>query len=270
MSSTRYEITNKKHKNNKNNKNRNRMKKVKQKFVVPNKTIGIVGHYTGHNSFGVSKPYLEFFRWFGRVTIINPFEQDVQDLDLLVLPGGPDVSPWRYLEPEDELSIMNGSPCFVREHFDRHMLPQYIAAEVPIFGICRGHQTLAVHFGAKLVQDMYHETNADSDGAKLMHGLLLNHDAILNIPTIPIDDFKVNSRHHQTVMFPPANATVLAIYDGKWGEEDPMDNEIEALTYWPNYPAHTVQWHPEDARDLFSAQLIRHLLSLSDEEVQVN
>lgn len=228
------------------------------------KKIGIVGHFTGANSFGISKPYMDFFRHFGTVTLITPWEDDIRDLDLLVLPGGPDVNPLRYLEPEDELSIFVGPPCPFKERFDRHLLPKYIEAQTPIFGICRGHQSLAVYFGAKLVQDMYHETNPDHDGAKTMHTVIAP-DFITEMISTMHDfnelEFDVNSRHHQVVMNCPENATIIGEYNGKYkGLNEP--GCIEALSYFPNYPAHTVQWHPEDKRDLFSIRLIQHLLEL--------
>lgn len=230
------------------------------------KKIGIVGHFTGANSFGISKPYMDFFRHFGSVTLIEPWEEDVRNLDLLVLPGGPDVNPLRYIdiEPKCELSIYVGSPCPLKERFDRELLPKYIEAKTPIFGICRGHQSLAVYFGAKLIQDMYHETNSDNDGIKSMHKIISPSFIKEIIPTMHNYEeleFEVNSRHHQVVMNCPQNATVIGKYEGKYKEKD-EEGDIEALTYFPNYPAHTVQWHPEDKRDLFSIKLIQHLLNL--------
>ncbi|HEX8586124.1 MAG TPA: gamma-glutamyl-gamma-aminobutyrate hydrolase family protein [Allosphingosinicella sp.] len=243
------------------------MKKFKK--VKNNKKIGIVAHFTGANSFGISKPYLDFFRHFGEVVLITPYDVHIRDLDLLVLPGGPDVAPWRYMTKGDELNLAVGPFCPVRERFDQVLLPKYIEAETPIFGICRGHQTLAVEFGAKLVQDMWHESNPDHDGAKKMHEVEVLNDMMFDIANIEFKNFEVNSRHHQTVENCPENGRVIAVYNGKFAD-DPTEKHIEAITYFPNYPAHTVQWHPEDARDQFSIQLIGHLLSLSNEEVQVN
>ena len=231
------------------------------------KKICIVGHFTGENSFGISKPYLFFWQQFGEVSLISPFEKHVRDVDLLVMPGGQDVDPYRYLSPEEDTHIFTGSPCMQKERFDRFLLPKYIEANIPIFGICRGHQSLAVHFGAKLVQHMYHETNPSNDGAKTMHKVE-TYDFIKHTISTMHDyndlNFDVNSRHHQVVMNCPENATVIGRYNGKekqhWEEGD-----IEALTYFPNYPAHTVQWHPEDKRDDFSIRLINHLLNLNNE-----
>jgi len=225
---------------------------------MPKKKIGIVGHFM-NNSFGITKPYVDFFRHFGRVILITPFDNEIiEDLDLLVLPGGPDVNPFRYLRPEDELSLWMGQPCWVREKFDRELLPLYIANRTPIFGICRGMQTLAVHFGAQLNQHMWHETTPEGDRTKCVHPLTLHHDGINLIDAdIPKINFDVNSLHHQTVLNVPEGASILATYNGK-----ERDKEIEALTYFPHYPAHTVQWHPEEIRDKFSISLISHLLRI--------
>ncbi len=233
---------------------------------MKNKKIGVVGHFTGQNSFGITKAYMEFFQNFGEVIVLSPWDKTTRELDLLVLPGGPDVNPFRYLEVEDYLDINVGAPCIIREKFDRELLPQYIAQQTPIFGICRGHQTLAVHFGAKLNQDMYHETNPDHDRRKKVHTIKTT-EAINLIPGLEMKDFETNSLHHQTVAFAPANAAVIGYYKPTDHKIKQYDEEIEALTYFPNYPAHTVQWHPEEAYDKLSITCIRHLLSLSDEEI---
>ena len=231
------------------------------------KKIAIVGHFTGENSFGISKPDLFFWQRFGEVSLISPFEKHVRDVDLLVMPGGQDVDPYRYLTPEDDTHIYTGSPCMQKERFDRFLLPKYIEAKIPLFGICRGHQSLAVHFNAKLKQHMYHETNPSNDGAKTMHKVIAPEFIKHTIPTMwDYDDlnFDVNSRHHQVVMNCPENATVIGRYNGK-DKEEWEEGDIEALTYFPDYPAHTVQWHPEDKQDDFSIRLINHLLNLNDE-----
>lgn len=47
-------------------------------------------------------PYLRYFEGFGNVKIIVPTSKEIDTkLDLLVVPGGPDVDPSRYLDEED-------------------------------------------------------------------------------------------------------------------------------------------------------------------------
>lgn len=224
------------------------------------KKIGIVG-YPLSGGFGLPISYLTFFSYFGIVNIIMPNEIEVrEDLDLLVIPGGPDVDTNRYLG-ERPLSLMMGSPCPFRERFDNVLLPKYIKNNTPIFGICRGHQSLAVYFGGKLKQHMSHETSPSGERTKKVHYLKVSDEIGDFIPGISsLERFEVNSLHHQVIYISPKNSTVLAIYDNSNKEK-----EIEALGY-NDYPAITVQWHPEEIWDLFSMNAIKKLLKLEENE----
>ena len=102
---------------------------------------------------------------------------------------------------------------------------------------------------------MYHETN-DRDRKKLVHKVDILTNLGLNLIKIENKSFEINSIHHQTVnnLTLPDFAQVLALHS--------TDSEVEALSYFPFYPAHTVQWHPEEIHDEFSIILINHLLSV--------
>jgi gamma-glutamyl-gamma-aminobutyrate hydrolase PuuD len=227
------------------------------------KKIGIVGHVlTGGNSFGITLPYVNFFSYFGEVILITPFDKEVRDLDLLVLPGGPDVAPWRYLEPGEDINFSTGAPCMYRERFDQVLLPKYIAQRTPIWGTCRGHQSLAVYFGAKIKQDMHHEQNTSSR-KDLVHKIHCT-DNVFEIPELSNQIFSVNSIHHQTVASVPENAVVLGYYAPKDVKVKEYTQEIEALSYLPNYPAITTQWHVEEIYDKFSVTCIHYLLTLKN------
>lgn len=231
------------------------------------KRIGIVGWATGANSFGITMMYAAFFSKYGVVEIIMHNEMEArQGLDLLVLPGGPDVEVSRYLDPNEPVSLFIGKPCPFKERFDRVLLPLYIAQRTPIFGICRGHQTLAVHFGGRLIQDMHesgvgHTSNGE-DRTKLVHMTKVSRaTAEQLIPGLPTNKFGTNSIHHQCIDHNalPQIGSPLAFKTCKNGNET---GTIEAMTYLPNYPAHTVQWHPEEIEDIFSVYLIERLLNL--------
>jgi len=97
------------------------------------KRIGIPGYRLGENSFGVGISYLEFISKFGKPVIIMP--QDINEppkVDLLILPGGPDILPSTY---GDSPSFRTGQPSVMLEHFDKNIFPQYLKRETPIFGI---------------------------------------------------------------------------------------------------------------------------------------
>lgn len=225
------------------------------------KRIGLVAWPTGSNSFGSTNAYIIFFSKFGIVELIMPNETTTRNLDLMVIPGGPDVDTSRYLDALEPLDLTVSKPCPFRERFDRVLLPQYIENGTPIFGICRGHQTLNVHFGGRLIQDMYHETNGE-DRTKKVHNLYVEHYAN-QIPGVRNNNFEVNSLHHQVIeeAFLPSIARVLARHTNKSGTT--RNGLVESVTYWPTLPIHSVQWHPEEIEDAFSVSLIEHLLSIT-------
>lgn len=98
------------------------------------KRIGIVAWKIGENSLGITLPYFLFLssNFDAEVEIILPTHPEPKDIDLLVLPGGPDVDPNRYA-PRVSFLTQKSDP--IREWFDLNVLPKYIDNYVPIFGI---------------------------------------------------------------------------------------------------------------------------------------
>lgn len=205
----------------------------------------------GANTVGVAKTYYQWASQFGNVRILSIHGEIVPDLDLVILPGGPDVNPMRYGEIPD---LNTQKPCILREAFDVYHLPEYIELGVPIFGICRGHQALAVHMGLNLIQHMYHPTNPELDRQKLVHevaGHDLQNDSV---------HFSVNSIHHQVVSdeyLENVEAEVLLRF--RPTKKQLFDPHIEAM-YYPSINSAGVQWHPEEIYDEFSRNLVITLM----------
>lgn len=152
------------------------------------KLIGIVGSIGNNNVFG-QKAYINYFKHFGNIIVINPRQDTIiPQLDLLVLPGGLDVSPYRYKEISDPELCGEPNPWF--EWFDMVVLPKYIDNKIPIYGICRGMQTLNVHFGGTLHQNIENHPYSTKSRDELVHSVF---DNITN------KIHKVNSLHHQAV-----------------------------------------------------------------------
>lgn len=221
--------------------------------------IGIVGWKPGQNSFGVTLPYLEYLRGFdAEIVQLFPWSDPVQngDLSLIVLPGGPDINPNNYGQ-QPGLTLY--SPCPYRENFDRFHLPRYVEMGTPIFGICRGMQAIAVHFGAQLYQDIHHETSAPEKRWDKVHSILLDRTAAvaLDIPITKKLEFKVNSLHHQLVMEStlPSNLSVIGHYnDCPWGG-------VEVIAH-TELPIAGVQYHPEElGTDIIADSIITRLLT---------
>jgi putative glutamine amidotransferase len=222
------------------------------------KKIGIVGWNVGDNSFGATKAYLNFLNHFGNVQIITPQQEIIKDLDLLILPGGRDVNPLRYNGLPD---WFNSEPNSMLEYFDERKLPQYIEQGTPIFGICRGFQSLNVHFGGGLTQNWVHEQSTKNRG-DLVHMLkkMENFPKKVLLTVVDkhnrrkeVDYIEVNSLHHQVIFkedLSPELTPTLRHDDGV----------IEAFIH-PTLPIAGVQYHPEEIWDDYAMQIINLLLN---------
>jgi len=192
--------------------------------------------------FGATIPYLQFASKFGKIIPLMPDHEIVEDLDLLILPGGADIEANRY---EQIPSFYNGNPDVFKEHFDKNYLPYYIKQGTPIVGICRGHQSIAAYFGGNLIQHMNHETNPKEDGTKLMHKVLTRDGKTLD----------VNSRHHQVVDKKSLEGTGLVVI-----AHHKNTREVEAMCH-TELPIVTFQWHPEDVYDTISTSYVDNLVN---------
>mgnify|MGYP000707656608 CR=1 FL=1 len=250
------------------NRNRNRRNKLKYLFNYnTSKKIGIVGNLSSHGRFGVGKKYMQYFSKFGNVQIINPLDEEIKDLDLLVLPGGADVDTKRYNQSP---GLNTQKPDIFFEWFDNFVLPQYVEKNTPIFGICRGMQSGSVFFGCELEQHVENTYSVRSRGELVDYVYPVNLDLIgvegldifpsKRMTKVQIEKlYKVNSLHHQVVDIDPEdreNDIVGLVFNA-------LDNECEAV-FNKNYPFFGVQWHPEELRNpQLSNILINHLLTLN-------
>jgi len=221
--------------------------------------IGIPISKLGENSVGLTLSYLEYASQFGEPILLLPDSSFRSDLDLLLLTGGADVSTDRYNETP---SYFTGKPDIHKEYFDRIMLPQYIASNTCILGICRGIQSLNVAFNGKLIQHMSHETNKPEDPYKTMHNIKINAIDFWNFSEFapvmqnrqPQRVYGVNSRHHQAIdpRFLGEGLSVLATHE--------KDNTIELIAH-NTLPIIACQFHIEDAADYDTIVLMENMVN---------
>jgi putative glutamine amidotransferase len=208
------------------------------------KKIGIVGWNTGENSFGVTKPYLEWLANYGTVEIITPQKGMVQGLDLLILPGGLDMSASL---AGNVPSYYNSNIDVMKQYFYDVNLQQYIDADVPIFGICLGFQQLCVKFGGTLIQNYGFNSSLKSRGElvdTLQFTQNFNKYYVHNVKE------KVNSLHHQGC-FDLNPEMIIAI-------ESKLKN-IEVAKF--SEKIYGVQYHPEEIYDEVSDIIMNILLN---------
>lgn len=213
------------------------------------KQIGIVGFHR-NDMFGVHSDYLHFVERFGTPVIIPPllsksdFIGKFGHIEGLVLPGGADINPSRYAHNGLHYEILKRWYCdpydAEQEHFDTVILPSVLAAEIPVFGICRGLQTLNVFLGGTLRNVDWHPK---SKGKKdFVHSI----EFAYNGPTQ-----KVNSFHHQAVA-KLANSLEAIAYS---------DDGIVEIVRHRFFPVAAVQYHPERFEDNWSISTCEYLFS---------
>lgn len=200
--------------------------------------IGVVAKQL-NGSIGVGAQYWDYFSTLGEVVMVNPLSSEMLKLDLLVLPGGPDIK----IQGDAVPSAHTGSPDVFLEYFDSHMLGIYIDAGTSVLGICRGFQTLNAHFGGQITQHLRMETSFS------------RYELIEKIVMADETEISVNSMHHQAVM-PEQLASCLEIVaiSKEYGN-------VEAFSH-PDKSIFAVQWHPEEVHEKASAAyLVRSAVS---------
>lgn len=168
----------------------------------------------------------------------------VERVDGLVVAGGPDIDPALY---GADAHSTTDQPRTERDQTELLLYRTARDRHIPVLGICRGMQMMAVASGGSLVQDLpsagYGLVHRDAPGTFNDHGATFSESSLA--ATILGSELVVNSSHHQSVS-DPGSLTVT----GRAG-----DGTIEALEDPEAEFVLGVQWHPEmtDDRRLFSA-----------------
>lgn len=203
--------------------------------------VGIVSQDQPENRFGTQKNYISFVEAAGGTPLlILPIDvrdfEEVYNIDALLLPGGADVNPLRYGE---ELSIFCGNQNPFLEYFDVKILP-HLVGKIPIFGICRGLQTLNVVLGGTLHQHIK-DHPISSYETDLVHEVYFTN--------LPKKSMKVNSFHHQAIK-ELAPGLKEEAYHGNITEA--ISNREKRIF--------AVQWHPERSMDKYSIDSFKGIL----------
>jgi putative glutamine amidotransferase len=174
------------------------------------------------------------------------------DLDGLLLAGGTDVDPALYgAAPHAETH----QPDHARDRLETALLREALDRNIPVLAICRGLQLLNVALGGTLVQ---HIRGHRSRNQQAVHPIAIAALSRLE-SLLQVDEYVVNSRHHQCVDQVASGLVVVA---------RAPDNVVEALELPGRRFVLAVQWHPEDRTDgpdskLFAA--FRDAMRLSNE-----
>ena len=202
--------------------------------------IGITGNYE-ELTCKLGRGYYDSVIRAGGVPLVIPPSADKEVLmgtldriDALLLSGGGDINPlWCGEEPVPGLHGIN----------QERDLPELLITrlaynrQMPILGICRGIQTLAVALGGKVCQDITATVkhSQDADRSEPTHSVTVQADSTLyNI--YKEENLFVNSFHHQAVSAPGDRFRVTATAP---------DGIVEAIESTEFKSIVGVQWHPE-------------------------
>jgi putative glutamine amidotransferase len=212
------------------------------------------GDWAGQHSAVLPHAYVEHVERAGAIAVVLPPRLDADDalvagllarLDGVIIAGGADVEPSRYAAvPDSRIQ----SPRPDRDTFELAVARVTARTRLPLLGICRGMQVMAVQAGGELEQHVPdrvgHEAHSPTPGAYASHHVTPVEGTRL-ASILGVEALDGPTYHHQAVRTHPGYTAAA------WHE----DGTLEAMedTAYPFRLA--VQWHPEAGTDtrLFDA-----------------
>ena len=215
--------------------------------------IGITGNFADGNAALAEPYYMAVVKAGGVPLIIPPVDNadviinTLDNIDGLLLSGGADINPlWQGEEPKEALHGINSH----RDLAELMTVSLAYNRQIPILGICRGIQTLAVALGGKVRQDIdtdsadnserktkgriKHSQDTDFRGEPT-HTVCIEPDSVL-YSIYNKEKIFVNSFHHQAVASCGRRFNISACAP---------DGVIEAIESSEYKSIIGVQWHPE-------------------------
>ncbi len=223
--------------------------------------IGIsVSHLQDPPRHQVPSTYIRAVLDGGGLPLMLPIIEEAQlagaildRLDGLLLSGGVDIDPRLYgQQPEPGL----GAVCPQRDLADLAYCRYALDRGIPVLGICRGIQVIAVAAGGSLIQDLNSLAGAvlkhrqDAPSWHPCHEVDLEPDRVTHrlLGSPESNRLPVNSLHHQAVDRVPDGYVVTA--------RSCADGVIEGVEIArPDRFVVGVQWHPEAMVWRHTAQL---------------
>ena len=210
--------------------------------------IGIPTRYHEKSEFiGQIRHYLDAVLWAGGLPLMIPTVEGpsimgdyVRRVDGILLPGSPtDINPKHYGSAAHEKL---GRLYPERDATDFAILDLVEPEkDMPVLGICYGIQSLNVHRGGSLVQDIPALVDKpvahDEDDGKppARHMVRIANSSLIG-SLASRSEMEVNSYHHQAVDRPGRNLRPVAFAN---------DGVIEAVEDTTGRFILGVQWHPE-------------------------
>ena len=223
--------------------------------------IGLTMH-NAKKAIQVNEAYIQSIILAGGIPVCLPYIDDVKDvtsilnkIDGLCLIGGYDIDPSFYeMDPHRKIGVTNKT----RDASELAYFYEAFHRDMPILGICRGHQLLNVALGGTLIQHIPSEMKKainhqqKGDRGETTHKVVFSPGKVKDIFGAEI--IFVNSFHHQAVSRVADELIVSA--------ESP-DGIVEALEHPHKKYCLSVQWHPEElaiCNDKFALKLFKSFI----------
>jgi putative glutamine amidotransferase len=196
--------------------------------------------------FAMSRPYIQALEAAGAAVMLIPLDLQTATmeaifdrLDGLFLAGGGDVAPaWYAAQPHEKTEGIDT----LRDAAEMQYARWALELGKPIFGVCRGIQTLNVAAGGTLIQDIEtfvprairHQYYPEFPREYVAHPVETSGGS--RLARIVGGGARVNSFHHQAVDRVAADFTICARAE---------DGVVEAIERPGEVFVVGVQWHPE-------------------------
>ena len=230
--------------------------------------IGITANMDAQGGCTLAEGYFHSIEQSGGIPLVIPATENrvlltalLDRIDGLLLSGGADINPLCWGEdPQESLGEINPE----RDYAELLLARLAYDRNLPVMGICRGIQVLAVALGGSVYQDL---KTALPDAPLIKHSQkaprsLSTHFVTVEDHTVMRrllgEKIAVNSFHHQAVNNPGPHLRIAA---------RAADGVIEAVESNEWKPIFGVQWHPEcyaNASDRCMAPLFHHFVDCAE------
>ena len=149
---------------------------------------------------------------------------------------------------QPERIIISPGPCTPEEAGLSREVIRRFGPEIPVLGVCLGHQCLADVYGAKVER-----------AGRLMHGKtsMIDHNGVGVFEDLP--NPMEATRYHSLIV--PRDSIPDCLQVTAWVEEESHGFEVMGLQH-KDHPVHGVQFHPESFLTGVGHGLLRNFLAV--------